>query len=198
MKNMKIDKALKKEKNSNRLFYLNMIILGVAIPVLAYLSSIRSTFILVYCAILEGLIISAILIRIANKNLKFTYYNSRLKIKTGLFLNESLILCNNVAIVHTNKYDYDLEIIIVTNSKAKNKRLRPVTRTVLKKYPEINQEYIKIRKTNPDNVFFYQVIRGKSLKKYLLLEKIYSTCVKAVYTPQAIESIKIARGQNYD
>ena len=75
----------------------------------------------------------------------------------------------------------------------------PVTRTVLKKYPEINQEYIKIRKTNPDNVFFYQVIRGKSLKKYLLLEKIYSTCVKAVYTPQAIESIKespFLQGQN--
>ena len=47
----------------------------------------------------------------------------------------------------------------------------------------------------PDTIFYYQVIKRGGLKKYLLLDTIYKNCVKAVYTDDCIQNIKIARGQ---
>ena len=59
---------------------------------------------------LKFLILIAILARINICTLKFKYYNSRFKIRQGLFLRESIILCDNVAIVHTNKDREELEM----------------------------------------------------------------------------------------
>ena len=51
------------------------------------------------------------------------------------------------------------------------------------------------KKINEKQPYYFQIIRNGSLRKYIFLENIYTTCVKSAYTPAAIESIKIARGQ---
>ena len=53
----------------------------------------------------------------------------------------------------------------------------------------------KIKEKNPDKKYYFQVIKRGGLKKYLLLDSIYRNCVKAVYTDESIQNIKIARGQ---
>lgn len=192
---MEINKALKRIRKKENIFFIIMGILSVSIPTLAYLANLKNTFIYVYIMIIEILILIAILSRINTCTLKFKYYNSRFKIKQGLFLRESIILCENVAIVHTSKEREDVEIIIVTSSKFRNKKARPVTKGFLKKYPEVEREYKRLKKINEEQTYYFQIIRNGSLRKYIFLENIYTTCVKSAYTPAAIESIKIARGQ---
>lgn len=192
---MEINKALKRIRKKENIFFIIMGILSVSIPTLAYLANLKNTFIYVYIMIIEILILIAILSRINTCTLKFKYYNSRFKIRQGLFLRESIILCENVAIVHTSKEREDVEIIIVTSSKFRNKKARPVTKGFLKKYPEVEREYNRLKKINEEQPYYFQIIRNGSLRKYIFLENIYTTCVKSAYTPAAIESIKIARGQ---
>ena len=192
---MEINRALKRIRKKENIFFIIMGILSVSIPTLAYLANLKNTFIYVYIMIIEILILIAILSRINTCTLKFKYYNSRFKIRQGLFLKESIILCENVAIVHTSKEREDVEIIIVTSSKFRNKKARPVTKGFLKKYPEVEREYKRLKKINEEQTYYFQIIRNGSLRKYIFLENIYTTCVKSAYTPAAIESIKIARGQ---
>ena len=192
---MEINRALKRIRKKENIFFIIMGILSVLIPTLAYLANLKNTFIYVYIMIIEILILIAILSRINTCTLKFKYYNSRFKIRQGLFLRESIILCENVAIVHTSKDREDVEIIIVTSSKFRNKKARPVTKGFLKKYPEVEREYKRLKKINEEQTYYFQIIRNGSLRKYIFLENIYTTCVKSAYTPAAIESIKIARGQ---
>ena len=193
---MEINRALKRIRKKENIFFIIMGILAVLIPTLAYLANLKNTFIYVYIMIIEILILIAILSRINTCTLKFKYYNSRFKIRQGLFLRESIILCENVAIVHTSKEREDVEIIIVTSSKFRNKKARPVTKGFLKKYPEVEREYKRLKKINEEQTYYFQIIRNGSLRKYIFLENIYTTCVKSAYTPAAIESIKIARGQS--
>ena len=89
-----------------------------------------------------------------------------------------------------------MEIIIVTNMKFKNKKLKPITKGFVRKYPEIEKEYKKLQKRNPEIVYYFQIVRRGALKKYLMLDQIYRNCVNASYTNSAIENIKLARGQN--
>ena len=192
---MEINRALKRIRKKENIFFIIMGILAVLIPTLAYLANLKNTFIYVYIMIIEILILIAILSRINTCTLKFKYYKSRFKIRQGLFLRESIILCENVAIVHTSKEREDVEIIIVTSSKFRNKKARPVTKGFLKKYPEVEREYKRLKKINEEQTYYFQIIRNGSLRKYIFLENIYTTCVKSAYTPAAIESIKIARGQ---
>ena len=106
-----------------------------------------------------------------------------------------MIICDKVALVHTNKSDYDLEIVMITSVKFKNRALRQVDKNFLKRYSKIEKEYNYITKLNPDKEYYFQVIRRGGLKKYLLLDLIYKNCVKAIYTEESIQNIKIARGQ---
>ncbi|WP_302633510.1 hypothetical protein [uncultured Clostridium sp.] len=192
---MEINRALKRIRKKENIFFIIMGILSVLIPTLAYLANLKNTFVYVYIAIIEFLILIAMLARINICTLKFKYYNSRFKIRQGLFLRESIILCDNVAIVHTNKDREELEIIIVTSSKFRNKKSRPIVKGFLKRYPEVEREYNRLKKINEEQTYYFQIIRNGSLRKYIFLENIYTTCVKSAYTPAAIESIKIARGQ---
>ena len=73
--------------------------------------------------------------------------------------------------------------------------LRLVDKKFLKRYPQITREYDIIKQINPKNEYYFQVIRRGGLKKYLLLDSIYRNCVKAIYTDESIQNIKIARGQ---
>lgn len=192
---MKINKAIKKEKNSNRLFFIIMTIIFTILPLIVYLSQIKQLFLLIYLAFVEILIIFAIITNINQNKLEFTLINNKLKFKSGLFDKESTILCDRVIIVHTDKSKEDMEIILITNNKFRNYYLKPITREFIKKYPEASEVYLKVKKMNPEEVYYFQIIKRGSLKKYILLDEIFKNCVKANYTASAIENIKIAREQ---
>lgn len=128
-------------------------------------------------------------------SLKYSCHNNRLKIKSGLFKKEGLLFCDKVVLVHTEKMEEDMEIIIITSVNFKNKRLRLITKQFLKRYPAIREEFERIKENNPDNIYYYQVVRYGGLNKYVLLDTIYKNCVKSVYTEEGIQNIKISRGQ---
>ena len=90
----------------------------------------------------------------------------------------------------------DMEIIIVTTMKFRNKSLKHISKSFLQRYPEVNHEYLKLKKLNSEDTYYFQIINRGALNKYILLEIIYKNCVKAVYTSSAIDNIKIARRQN--
>lgn len=192
---MKINKALKKEKNSNKLFFIIMTIIFTILPLIVYLSQIKQLFLLIYLVFVEILIVLAIITNINQNKLEFTLINNKLKFKSGLFNKESTILCDRVVIVHTDKAKEDMEIILITNNRFRNYYLKPITREFIKKYPEASEVYLKVKKMNPEEVYYFQIIKRGSLKKYILLDEIFKNCVKANYTASAIENIKIAREQ---
>lgn len=189
---MDIFKALKKERKQEKHFFIFMIALFIILPLITFLSQIKSIFLWSYLGVIEFLIIVACINKLDYHNLKFSCSNNMLKFKSGLFLKKSVILCDKVVVVHTDKYDEEMDIILISTVRFKNKYLKPVSKGFLKKYPEALEEYIKVKKINPEESYYFQVIRKGALKKYTLLAIIYKNCVKASYTNSAIENIKIA------
>lgn len=193
---MYIDKALKKQDKLKKLFYITMIFLSIFLPMMVYLANIKSKFIYIYLLILEILIFLSVLSKINYYKLKFSCLNNKLKFKSGLFSKENILICDKIAIVHTSNTKEEMEIIIVTNMKFRNKALKPINKSFLQRNPEVSHEYLRLKRLNPEEVYYFQVIKKGALNKYILLEVIYKNCVKAVYTNSAIDNIKIARKQN--
>ena len=192
---MKIEKALKKQNFYNKIFYSLMVFLGIFLPLCTYLSYINSTILVIFLAIIEILICIALINKVNKSYLKFFCYNNKLKFRNGIFSTYSLVQCDKVAIVHTNKNNENMEIIIVTKGKIKNKKMKPINKGFLKTYKEVADEYIRLKRINSNSIYYFKVIKNGELNKYILLDSIYRNCVNATYTTSAIENIKIARGQ---
>jgi len=192
---MKINKALKKERKHKNQFFILMFILFIILPLVALLAEIRAMFLWIYLLVLEVLIIISCISKLNYHRLKFSCINNKLKFKSGLFSKESVILCDKVISVHTDKFREDMDIVIMTTTRFRNKYLKPISKIFIKKYPEAAEEYLKIKKINPEETYYFQVIRKGALKKYILLDEIYKNCVRASYTASDIENIKIAREQ---
>lgn len=189
---MDIYKAIKMEKKSLKRFYKLMVVLAIILPLSVYLTQVKSLFYLVYLIVLELLIIFAIIVKLNYYELRYKCSNNKLHIKNGIFTSNGLILCDKVVLVHTEGMEATMDIILITTMKVRNKGLRPITKGFLKKYPNLESNLNKI---NKDGVLYYQIIRFGGLNKYLLLDTIYKNCVKAMYTDECIQNIKIARGQ---
>ena len=192
---MDIYKAIKMEKKSLKRFYRLMIVLFIGLPLSVYLTGVKSIFYLVYLLIIELLIIAAVINKLNYYSLKYNYNANKLNITNGLFANNSLILCDKVVLVHTEKMESDMEIIIISTMSFRNKSLRPIVKGFLKKYPKVQEELKKVSNYDNQKKYYFQIIRKGGLSKYLLLDTIYKNCVKAIYTNDCIENIKIARGQ---
>ena len=192
---MDIFKAVKKEKSFIKRFYIIMIFLAIILPLAVYLTGLNSPFYLLYLLFIELLIFVAVINKINSTRITYGCNNNRLKFKCGLFSKESLIFCDKVILVHTEKMEEDMEIIVVTSVNFKNRGLRPVLAGFTKKYKTAAKELSKAKKSKDDKIYYYQVIKRGGLRKYLLLDCIYKNCVKAIYTDECIQNIKIARGQ---
>ncbi|MBN1076481.1 hypothetical protein [Clostridium botulinum] len=192
---MDIYTAIKKEKSSLKRFIIFMLILAIILPAVLLITNLLNVFYLIYLTLIEFLIVISILIKLNGYNVEYKCNNNRLMFKTGILATTSLILCDKVVLVHTDKSDYDMEIIIITSVSFKNSLLRPVTPNFLKRHPKLKKEYEKIQDKNPNKTYYFQIVRKGGLKKYLLLDCIYRNCVKAIYTEHSIQNIKIARGQ---
>ncbi|MBL4932690.1 hypothetical protein [Clostridium paridis] len=192
---MHISKAIKKQKSAYRNFKAMMIIIAALLPIVTLLFGMTEIFYIAYLVIIEMMIFFSLVYRISWERLEFSCYNNRLKYKAGLFSKEGLIFCDKVALVHTEKLGEEMDIIVISSVNFKNRSFKLVTKTFLKKYPVIAQEYIKIKEFDPENTYYFLVLKKGALKKYLLLDIIFKNCVKAIYTSNAIENIKISRGQ---
>ncbi|OOM71065.1 hypothetical protein CLPUN_50570 [Clostridium puniceum] len=192
---MDIYKAIKKERSHLKIFLIAMAVIAFILPVTVELTGLTTIFYIIYVGFIEFLIIIAIIIKLNGYKVEYRCSNNRLMFKTGISSKEYLIICDKVALVHTNKSDYDLEIVIVTSIVFKNRALRPVDQNFLKRYPQIVEQYESIKQQNPKKDYYFQVVKRGGLKKYLLLDSIYKNCVKAIYTDESIQNIKIARGQ---
>lgn len=192
---MDIFKALKKEKKSIKRFYIYMIILAIFLPTTLWLTGITTKFYIIYVLVLELLIILAVLKKRDYTKIDYMYKNNRLKFKSGLFSQTNTILCDTIFIVHTDGMEDYMKIILVSNTKLRNKRMRPISKGFLKKYPEVAKLYKKLRKLEPDEKYYFQIVRKGGLRKYLFLDEVFKYCVKADYTEECIQNIKIARGE---
>lgn len=192
---MDIYTAIKKERFHLKLFFITMFIISIILPISIVLTNMTKLFYLIYLGVIEFLILMSIIIKLNHYRVVYRCSNNRLLLKTGIFSKDNLIICDKVALVHTSKSDYDLEIIILTSVKFKNRSLRKVDKSIFRRYPQIKKEYEYIKKLNHGKEYYFQVIRRGGLKKYLLLDLIYKNCVKAIYTEDSIQNIKIARGQ---
>lgn len=192
---MDIYTALKREKSSFKTFLTSMIFISIILPMALWLTSMTNIFYLIYLGVIEILIVFAIIAKINNYRVEFDYSNNKLNFKLGLSATDSVITCDKVKMVHTSKYDYDLEIIIITENRARRKKMRKVDGVLFKRYPEIEKQFEHMRELNYNKEYYFQVIKRGGLKKYLLLDCIYRNCVKAVYTEESIQNIKISRGQ---
>lgn len=192
---MKIKKALKKEKRNNMLFFTLMLAIFTTLPLISFLFQIENIFLWIYLFIIEFLIIISFIAKLNYQSLKFNCRNNTLKFKSGLFVKECTILCDKIVTVHTCKSGDEMEIILITTSRFRNKYSKPITKMFIKKFPEASEIYLKIKKINPEDNYYFQIIKRGGLKKYLLLDEIFKNCVKAIYTSSAIENIKISREQ---
>ena len=192
---MKIEKALKKQKRDNKLFIIFMFFLAIFLPIITYLAYIKTFTMVAFLLLIEVLIFISVIRKFNDSTLKFICANNKLKFRSGLFSAYSYIQCDKVAIVHTNKSNEDMEIIIVTKGKVKNQKMKLINKEFMKKYEEAAVEYRRLKRMNQDVVFYFQVIKYGELKKYIFLDNIYRNCVNATYTASAIDNIKIARSQ---
>lgn len=192
---MNIFKALKKEGKFLKRFYISMGTFFVLLPLSVYMTNMYTAFYMIFLLIIELLIVLAVISKRNATKIRYSCNNNRLKITSGLFSKENLIFCDKVVLVHTEKMEDDIEIYIFTTVNFKNKRLKLVGKSLLKRIPSVEEDYLKVRRDNPGKLIYFQQVKRGGLKKYMLLDTIYKNCVKAVYTDQCIENIKIARGQ---
>ena len=192
---MDIYTAIKKEKSHLKIFLIIMVIIASFLPIILTITGLTRMFYISYVIFIEFLIVIAIIIKMNSYKVEYRCLSNRLMFKTGIFAKEYLIICDKVVLVHTNKSDYDLEIIVITSIVFKNRGLRLIDKNFLKRYPQVIDEYEAIKQQSPKRDYYFQVIKRGGLKKYLLLDVIYRNCVKAIYTDESIQNIKISRGQ---
>lgn len=190
---MIFEKAFKRQRRYNKVFIIMMVFLAIFLPSITYLAYISNLSMLIFLSIIEVLIFIVIIMKFNSCNLKFYYKNNILKLKSGIFSAYTYIQCDKVLLVHTDRNNDEIEIIIITSRK--NKKTKVITRKFKNKYRDIEDEYMRLKRINKNTIYYFQIIKYGELKKYMLLDNIYKSCVNAIYTEAAIENIKIARGQ---
>ena len=117
-----------------------MIVLAITLPIILLLTGLTNTFYLSYLLFIEFLIFVAVINKMNYYKLDYICSNNKLRFKNGLLSNESMILCDKVALVHTEKMEEDMEIIIVTRGNFKNKSLKPIGSIF---YEEISYRHLR-------------------------------------------------------
>lgn len=187
---MDINKALKKQKKSYKRFIYAMGLVFFALPTIMVFYNIRVTFLYFYLALLEILILFAVMVRANNERLIFSLDRYKLKIRPGVLKGTYTFNCEKIALVHAEGIEDKLEIVILTTSKSRNKKLTLVNEKITSKYTEAAYHYYRLKKQNPEVEYYYMVITSGGYSKYKLLKFIYKNCVRAFYTESAIMHIK--------
>ena len=187
---MNINKAIRKQNRAYKNFVLSMGFIFLILPLVLILTKRFTMFFIAYLAIIEILIFIVILVNVNSEYLKFEYDDYKLKIRLGLLKEVLNILCDKVALIHTENKDKEIDITIIASSRFRSKSFKPVDIYFLKKYSYIAYHYYRIKKQHPENEYFYYKITKGGFVKYKLLDTIYKSCVYAYFTEESLERIK--------
>jgi hypothetical protein len=187
---MELNKAIRKQKKSYKIFMLSMCFIFFILPIVLVIFNRLSFFFISYLIVIELLILLAILVKINYESFSYNIYLDRLSIKDGIFKNQFNISCEKVELVHAEEKEDGIDIVILISTRLRNKKIKPVDGVLLKKYAVLAHEYIKLKKLNPENQYFYIIIKRGGFVKYKLLIDLYKNCMKAKYTGSSIENIK--------
>jgi len=139
---------------------------------------------------MEFMIAFVILFRFNEEYIDFKLGGYKISIWCGIARVKFIIICKKVNLIHVEGYGRNLGIIIITKSKFRNKKIKPVDINFFKKYPYVAQIYNKIKILNPEENYFYFIINKGGFKKYILLNELYKFCEQAVFSDEAIDKIK--------
>ena len=187
---MNINKAIRKQKKTYKRFMLSMCFIFVLLPMILLVSNNINTFFLIYLACIELMIMVVMLLRFNEEYIDFRWDRYKITIWCGVAKVKFLITCEKVALIHVRDQGRNLEIIIIAKSRFRNKRISPIDISFLKKNPYVAQIYNKIKIKNPEEDYFYLVIKQGGFRKYALLDELYKSCVHAMFSDDAIEKIK--------
>lgn len=192
---MNINKAIKKQNSSYKRFVLIMGFIFFMNPLMLVISGEFNLFFIAYLAIIEVLIITAVLIKKDAKSMSYEYYNGKLKFSQGLFKKKCSIHCDKVVFVHieskNENKEKDADIIMLTSSRFRNKKIREVDFHFLKNHEYVKKEYDKLKATNPHGEYYYIIVSKGKLIKYKLLMELYKRCVNAKFSEVTIDTIKL-------
>lgn len=193
---MDINKVLKKQKKSYIRFMLSMGFIFLLLPITLWFTKQFNSFFLIYLIIIEILIIVIMIMRYNEEYLKFELINDKIIISMIGGRSKYKFTYSKVAIVHTlPQTNDDFDILIVTKSNFRNKKMRVLTKKALEKYLDIEKHYRKIS-TPTDGAYYYFVVRRGKAKKYILLDLLYKYAVSAIFTESAVNNIKEYRKLN--
>ena len=187
---MNINKAIRKQKKTYKRFMLSMCFIFVLLPNILIVSKIINVFFIVYLVCIELMITFVVLLRFNEEYIDFKLDGYKISIWCGIAKVKFIIICKKVALVHADGNGENLEVIIITKSRFRNKKINPVDINFLKRYPYVAQMYNKIKIQNLEETYFYFIINQGGFKKYILLDDLYRSCVQAVFSDDAIEKIK--------
>ncbi len=187
---MNINKAIRKQKKTYKRFMLSMCFIFVLLPIILIVSKSINIFFVIYLVCIEMLITLVVILRFNEEFIDFKLEGYKIIIWCGMAKSKFTIICEKVALIHTGGYGRNLELTIITKSRFRNKKISPIDIEFLKKYPYIAQMYNKIKIQNPEETYFYFIIKHGGFRKYVLLDDLYKSCVQAVFSDDAIEKIK--------
>lgn len=192
---MDIYKVLKKQKKSYTRFMLSMGFIFLLLPLVLYITRRFDLFFIIYLCVIEALIFISVIIRYNEDYLKFEVDHDKLMVSICGGRIKYRILSSKVIIVHTIPEEQNFNIILVTKSQFRNKRIKVITQRVIDKYKGLEEYYKKINKPQ-DGYYYYFIIKKGGAKKFLLLDVLYKYCLNALFTENAVENIKQFRNSN--
>ncbi|MGH4126144.1 MAG: hypothetical protein ACREV6_24830 [Clostridium sp.] len=187
---MNINKAIRKQKKTYKGFMLSMCFIFVLLPIMLIVSKIANAYLVIYLVCNELLIAIVVILRFNEEYIDFKLEGYKISIWCGIAKVKFIIVCKKVAFVHTEDQGKNLELIIITKSKFRNKKIHLIDIYFLKNHPYVAQMYNKIKIENPEETYFYIIIKHGGFKKYILLDDLYRSCVGAIFSDDAIEKIK--------
>jgi hypothetical protein len=196
---MNINKAIRKQRKSYIRFLLSMCFVFFALPLALIFYSRLDAFYIGYMAAVETLVAVSVYMRSRQERLEFDYNMGRIRVKRGLFAKAESINCDKIMYVDVEllaekvKGFQEFSIILISESKFRNKKLKSVDHEFWDSYKSIRSVSEKLVRENPGKELYYLVIDSGGLRKYRLLEAVFTSCVKAVFSENAIEKIKFYR-----
>lgn len=187
---MDFDKVLRKQTLHYRIFLLAMGFIFLFNPIALIITEANQIQYLVLLAIIEILIIVAVLVKYKTLYLKFSSSMDIIKIVSSFPRKKALVLYDNVLGITVTNTGSDMKIIIITKVFRRGTKFKYINIDRLKKDTSFYDLVNKIVTLKKQEKLQYIIISCGGVKKYELLDILYQRCTKAFFTSNAILEIK--------
>ncbi|MFA9397704.1 MAG: hypothetical protein ACERKV_05485 [Clostridiaceae bacterium] len=189
---MNYNKAMKKQNKSYRRYMLFLSFISLLLPFVLIIFKIYNSFFILYLVVIEIIIVITLILFTNINRLSLSKNNNKIRITQGIFGEKYYISADKVVLVHVENGE-EINIVLVCTSRFRNKKIKKVDNDFLKRHGYISHMYTMIKSNNPEENYYYLIIKNGGLKKYKVLDMIYTSCVYAKYTEEAIDKIKVYR-----